>query len=322
MNYFEDKSLLITGGTGSFGQAFVREALSHNPKLIRIYSRGEQLQIQMARDFQDKRLRFVIGDIRDKAKLTMAMRSIDVVVHAAALKMIPPGEENPEEFIKTNILGSMNVVDGCLEAGVERAFAISTDKAAHPCNLYGATKMAMEKVWVNANAYGDTKFSCSRYGNVMDARGEVLDTFLKQAQGECFTITDKRMTRFWLTVNEGMKFVTGCIEKMKGGEIFIPKGLPSFRIEDLALAINSKASFSYTGIRPGEKLGEILISEDEARHSREEKDCYIIEPELPWARKGGGLPEGFQYGSSTTKFLSIEEIKERLSGLHFGGISS
>lgn len=314
----KEKAVLITGGTGSFGQKFVEIILKeHNPKSVWIYSRGEILQLEMERRFNDPRLHFIIGDIRDKARLSRAMEIAkpDLVVHAAALKMIPPIEYNPIESVYTNVIGALNIIEVSLDHKVDKVFAISTDKACHPVNFYGACKMLMEKLFVEANRYHQTKSSCSRYGNVVDARGEILSVWLEQAKTGKLTITDERMTRFWLTIEEGVRFVISCIDRMVGGEIFIPKKLPSIRMIDLAKTIAPDAELVHIGIRPGEKLHESLISIDEARHSKEFDNYYIIEPELSSLQtrffSGIRLPEGFAY-TSWTNNLSIKEISDLL----------
>jgi UDP-N-acetylglucosamine 4,6-dehydratase len=325
MNWSE-KIILLTGGTGSFGQKFVEVMLKeYNPKTIRIFSRDELKQWEMAQKFNhDERLRFFIGDIRDKERLERAMDGVDIVVHAAALKQVPLCEYNPFEAVKTNILGAQNVIEAALDHNVERVMAISTDKAVNPVNLYGATKMCMEKLFIAANSYvgpkRQTKMSCVRYGNVVGSRGSVIPLFKKQRQTGKITITDPRMTRFWITLEQGVRFVINCIEKMHGGEIFVPK-IPSMRIMDLAKAVAPECEIEFIGIRPGEKIHECLLTEDEARHSIEFDDFFVIEPEHPWwnaERWSGGkrLPEGFRYNSDTnTQWLSIEELKKMVENL-------
>lgn len=325
MNWSE-KIILLTGGTGSFGQKFVEVMLKeYNPKTIRIFSRDELKQWEMAQKFNhDERLRFFIGDIRDKGRLERAMDGVDIVVHAAALKQVPLCEYNPFEAVKTNILGAQNVIEAALDRNVERVIAISTDKAVNPVNLYGATKMCMEKLFIAANSYvgpkRQTKMSCVRYGNVVGSRGSVIPLFKKQRQTGRITITDPRMTRFWITLEQGVRFVINCIEKMHGGEIFVPK-IPSMRIMDLAKAVAPECEIEFIGIRPGEKIHECLLTEDEARHSIEFDDFFVIEPEHPWwntERWSGGkrLPEGFRYTSDTnTQWLSIEELKKMVENL-------
>lgn len=317
MNEFEDKTILITGGTGSFGNKFAEIVLAkHNPKSIRIFSRGEKLQYDMRRKFEDSRLRFFIGDVRDKNRLSRAMTGVDVVVHAAALKQVPACEYNPIEAIRTNIDGAANIIDAAIDNKVDRVMTISTDKAVHPVNLYGATKMTAEKLFVQGNSYTGktkTKFSCVRYGNVIGSRGSVIPLFLKQKRTGTLTITDDTMTRFWIKLEDGVKFVLNSINKMNGGEIFIPK-IPSMKIIDLANAIAPEAEKKITGIRPGEKIHEILLTEDEAKHSKEFDDGFIIEPEHSfWSAdnlEGAKLlPDGFRYSSDNNeKWLTKSEI--------------
>jgi len=316
MDILKDKVILLTGGTGSFGNRFTEIALKeHNPKTIRIFSRGEKKQLDMMNKFNDERLRFFIGDVRDKDRLHRAMTDVDIVVHAAALKQVPACEYNPIEAVRTNIDGAINVIDTAIDNGVDRVMAISTDKAVHPVNLYGATKMTAEKLFIQSNSYtGETKtkLSCVRYGNVIGSRGSVIPLFLKQKEQGVITITHKDMTRFWIKLEEGVKFVIDCLGKMKGGEIFVPK-IPSMKLMDLANAIAPKAKKEIIGIRPGEKIHEILLTEDEARHSREFEYGYIIEPEHPFWNannlSGKKLPEGFRYDSSNnTEWLTTKEL--------------
>lgn len=309
MNEFNGKIILLTGGTGSFGQKFTEVLLKeYKPKSIRIYSRGELLQVQMDQHFRDSRLRFFIGDVRDLSRLNRAMSGVDIVVHAAALKHVPACEYNPLEAVKTNIEGTANVINAAIDNEIPKVMVISTDKAVHPVNLYGATKMVAEKLAIQGNAYaGDrrTRISCVRYGNVIGSRGSVIPLFKEQMKSGLLTITDKRMTRFWITLDYGVHFVIQCVERMKGGEIFIPK-IPSMKVLDLANAIAPRAEKKITGIRPGEKLHEVLLTEDEARHTREYDDLFIVEPEQTfWEESpslssnmgGKPLPENFRYAS-------------------------
>ncbi len=312
------KTILLTGGTGSFGQKFSEVVLrEHKPKSIRIYSRSELMQLQMDQKFRSESLRFFIGDVRDKQRLNRAMNDVDVIVHAAALKQVPACEYNPIEAVKTNIDGTINIVDAAIDNSVENVMLISTDKAVHPVNLYGATKMVAEKMIVQANSYSGGKtprFSCVRYGNVIGSRGSVIPLFKEQMKTGTITITDERMTRFWITLDQGVRFVIRCIEEMKGGEIFVPK-IPSMHITDLADAIAPKAKKSITGIRAGEKLHEVLLTEDEARHAREFDQYYVVEPEHAfWTedhmRGGKPLKPGFRYASDTnTRWLNMKELK-------------
>lgn len=317
MSYFDGKTILITGGTGSFGKMFTSLLLKEwNPDSVRIYSRGELLQWEMQQKNQDERLRFLIGDVRDKDRLYRAMNDVDIVVHAAALKQVPTAEYNPIEAVKTNIDGAANVINASIDNGVERVMALSTDKAVHPVNLYGATKMVAEKLFVQGNAYAGgrkTRFACTRYGNVVGSRGSIVPLFLEQRKQGRVTITDERMTRFWLTLEQGARFVARCIETMKGGEIFVPK-IPSMRITDLARVIAPDCEVEIIGIRPGEKLHEVLLTEDEARHSKDMGDYFVIEPELRFWQKNDGhegkpLPEGFRYSSeNNTAWLDADEL--------------
>lgn len=319
MSIFKDKIILVTGGTGSFGKKF-SEILTaeYQPRTIRVFSRGELLQMEMQNAFQDDRLRFLIGDVRDKDRLNRAMNGVDIVIHAAALKQVPTCEYNPIEAIKTNIEGSVNIIDAAIDNSVEKVMAISTDKAVHPVNLYGATKMVAEKLFVQANSYtgGErkTKFSVVRYGNVVGSRGSVIPLFKEQMKTGEITITDQRMTRFWITLDQGVRFVINSLEMMKGGEIFIPK-IPSMRITDLAQVTAPSARVKEIGIRPGEKLHEVLLTEDESRHAKEFDTHFIIEPEHAfWGRNlhtsGKTIAEGFRYSSETnTQWLSGDVLK-------------
>lgn len=317
MSYFDGKTVLITGGTGSFGKMFTSLLLKEwNPDSVRIYSRGELLQWEMQQKIQDDRLRFFIGDVRDKDRLYRAMNDVDIVVHAAALKQVPAAEYNPIEAVKTNIDGASNVINASIDNGVEKVMALSTDKAVHPVNLYGATKMVAEKLFVQGNTYAggrNTRFACTRYGNVVGSRGSIIPLFLEQRKQGRVTITDERMTRFWLTLEQGARFVAQCIETMRGGEIFVPK-IPSMRITDLAKIVAPDCEVEIIGIRPGEELHEVLLTEDEARHSKDMGDYFIIEPELRFWQKNNGhegksLPEGFRYSSeSNTTWLDADEL--------------
>lgn len=324
MNMFKNKVILLTGGTGSFGNKFTEIMLKdHDPKAIRIFSRGEKKQLDMANKFNDDRLRFFIGDVRDSSRLHRAMYDVDIVVHAAALKQVPACEYNPIEAIRTNVDGAVNVIDAALDNNVKKVMAISTDKAVHPVNLYGATKMTAEKLFVQANSYAgaqDTKFSCIRYGNVIGSRGSVIPLFLKQKEEGVLTITDPDMTRFWLTIEKGVNFVIDSIGKMKGGEIFIPK-IQSMKIVDLAESIAPGAKKKIIGIRPGEKIHEILMTCDESRHSKEFKNCFVIEPEYPfWDENnlngGKKVANGFTYSSdNNSEWLTQKELKNIVANL-------
>lgn len=319
------KTVLVTGGTGSFGRRFVRTALDkHDVRRIVVYSRDELKQHEMRAEFgDDRRLQFFIGDVRDEERLRRAFESRpDVVVHAAALKQVPACEYNPFEAIKTNVLGAKNVIDAAIDTGVPKILALSTDKAVNPINLYGATKLCAEKLFTQGNSYvGEraTRFACVRYGNVVGSRGSVIPVFLEQRAKGKITVTDKRMTRFWLTLDQGVEFVIASIDRMKGGEVFIPR-IPSMGLMDLATAIAPDCSIEVTGIRPGEKLHECLMSSDEARHARAFEEFYVVLPEFHWWSDGqwdGGerLPEGFSYTSDgNDSWLTGEDLND-LSGL-------
>ncbi len=319
----ENKTILLTGGVGSFGSKFVEVVLAkHNPKAIRVFDINEFKEVEMERKFQDSRLRFFIGDIRDFDRLKMAMRNVDIVVHAAALKHITVCEYNPIEAIKTNIEGAINIVKAALSEGVEKVIALSTDKAAYPVNLYGASKMVMEKVFTQGNTYSagqNIKFSCTRYGNVVASSGSVVPLFREQAKaGKKLTITDEKMTRFWITLEQGVEFVTNCLEKMEGGEIFVPK-IPSMKIMDLAEVIAPQAQKEIIGSRPGEKLHEALITQEEAKHTKEYNDYFVVEPDFPfWSYKeergGKTLPDGFVYASDTnSQWLTQKDLRDILN---------
>ena len=319
---FEGKTILVTGGTGSFGQKFTETLLKkHNPKAIRIYSRGELNQVEMHRKFNNDRVRYLIGDVRDRTRLYRAMNDVDIVVHAAALKHVPVCEYNPIEAVKTNVEGAANIIDAAIDNEVEKVVALSTDKAVHPVNIYGATKLVSEKLFIQGNSYvGRNKkavFSCVRYGNVLGSRGSVVPLFVRQKESGKITITDEKMTRFWITLEEGVNLVIKSIESMKGGEIFVPK-IPSTKVTDLADVIAPDAKREVIGIRPGEKLHEILVTQDEARHTKEFSNHFIIEPEHSfWNAEhhadGEKPKEGFSYASDTNDWwLTKEEIKKLL----------
>lgn len=309
------KIVLITGGTGSFGKAFIKKILSeYNPKALRIYSRDELKQFQIQQEIKDPRLRFFIGDVRDKERLVKATRNADIIVHAAAMKQVPACEYNPFEAVKTNIIGATNVIDAALENEVPRVIALSTDKAVYPVNLYGATKLCSDKLFIHSNVYsGDrpTRFACVRYGNVLGSRGSVIPVFMRQKEKGYVTITDPRMTRFWLTLGEAVNLVTKALALMEGGEIFIPK-IPSMKITDLAEAIAPGCKQRVMGIRPGEKLHEVLINEDEGRHTFKLDDIFIVYPN-GGPKKGDPVPENFIYASNTNNhWLTIEELRSIL----------
>jgi len=319
MNWSE-QSVLVTGGTGSFGKRFVEVMLrEYHPQKWVIFSRDELKQHEMRiSGLDDPSLRYFLGDVRDTDRLQRALAGITVVVHAAAIKQVPVCENNPFEAIQTNIIGSRNVIDAAVNQRVKRILALSTDKAVNPINLYGATKLCAEKMFVQANAYAgglDCGFSCARYGNVVGSRGSVIPIFLEQRKRGKITLTDRRMTRFCITLDQGVRFVIRCLEEMHGGEIFVPK-IPSMRLVDLAEAIVPSSQIEEVGIRPGEKLHEVLVSEDEARNTFESDGMYVIQPAHPWwkpDRRGQGeaLPEGFRYASETnTEWLTKRELRE------------
>ena len=317
---WSDKVVLVTGGTGSFGKKFIQIMLDkYLPAKLIVFSRDELKQHEMRTSgFDHPTLRYFIGDVRDQLRLRRAMHGVDIVVHAAALKQVPACEYNPMEAIKTNILGSGNVVEAALDAGVDKVMALSTDKAVNPVNLYGATKLAAEKLFVQSNAYAagtTTRFSCVRYGNVVGSRGSVIPIFIKQRQNGKLTITDERMTRFWLTLEQGVRFVIHCTEEMHGGEVFVPK-IPSTRIIDLARTIAPSAEIDVIGIRPGEKLHEVLINADEARSTVELEDMFVVQPSASlwfgreWQENGSQLPDGFLYSSATNhQWLTDDQIR-------------
>ncbi|RND00684.1 UDP-N-acetylglucosamine 4,6-dehydratase (inverting) [Lysinibacillus halotolerans] len=320
----DDKTVLVTGGTGSFGKKFVRKALDSNVKKIIIFSRDELKQYEMKQEFDDSRLRFFIGDVRDKERLYRAFDGVDIVIHAAAMKHVDACEYNPFEAIKTNIHGAQNIVEAAIDRGVEKVIALSTDKACSPVNLYGATKLASDKLFVAANAYvGDkkTRFSVVRYGNVVGSRGSVVPFFKKIRHTGVLPVTDERMTRFWITLDQGVQFVLDNLERMHGGEIFVPK-IPSMKVVDLAKAIAPECEIKIIGIRPGEKLHEAMIMEDDARHTIEFEDYYVIQPEFPWWSKsntnnGKELPDGFAYTSdSNNEWLTVEELENLANNLN------
>jgi UDP-N-acetylglucosamine 4,6-dehydratase len=319
MNWSE-QVVLVTGGTGSFGKKFVEIMLKeYRPKRLVIFSRDELKQHDMrASGLDHPSLRYFIGDVRDAGRLERACAGVTIIVHAAALKQVPACEYNPFEAIQTNIMGGRNVIDAAINRGVRRVLALSTDKAVNPINLYGATKLCAEKMFVQANAYAgaqDSRFSCARYGNVVGSRGSVIPVFQEQRRRGRITITDSRMTRFWLTLEQGVHFVVSCIEQMHGGEIFVPK-IPSMRLVDLAETIAPGCEIETIGIRPGEKLHEVLVSEDEARNTLEVEDRYIIQPSHPWWHRENWvnarpLPEGFRYASDNNeRWLTNRELQE------------
>ncbi len=319
---FNDKVVMITGGTGSFGKSFTKHLLAnYKPKKIIILSRDEFKQYEMQRQFGNvPALRYFIGDVRDKERLYRAFYGVDYAVHAAAFKQVVAAEYNPFEAVKTNILGGQNVIEACIDNGVKRVVALSTDKAANPVNLYGATKLASDKLFVAGNAYAGgrtTRFGVVRYGNVLGSRGSVLPLFLEQRQKGTVTITEPSMTRFWITLPKAISLVERAFTLMQGGEIFVPK-IPSMRMDDFAKALAPDTEMKVVGIRPGEKMHEIMIPMDDARHTREYKDHYRIIPEFlqweaPHNMENGGksVPDTFSYTSdNNTQWLEAEELRQ------------
>jgi UDP-N-acetylglucosamine 4,6-dehydratase/5-epimerase len=323
VSILEGSSILVTGGTGSFGKAFITEVLkNHNPKRVVIFSRDELKQYEVRQQFQDDpRLRWFIGDIRDQHRLDRAMHKIDFVVHAAALKQVDTAEYNPWEFVQTNIIGSQNVIESCIDAGVKKVVALSTDKASSPINLYGATKLTADKLFVTGNHYAaayPSRFSVVRYGNVMGSRGSVIPFFRKLAdEGRSLPITDLRMTRFFITLPQAVRFVTDSFESMQGGELYVPR-IPSMKITDLAQAVAPGAKMHEIGLRPGEKLHEEMISPEEGRRTLRIGDRYVLQPDLAsWGytppADGVPVPEGFQYSSDRNEeWLSREDFQALL----------
>lgn len=326
MSILEGSSILVTGGTGSFGKAFIRRVLEdYDPARIVIYSRDELKQYE-ARQLldNDPRLRWFIGDIRDQHRLLRAMHDVDYVVHAAALKQVDTAEYNPFEFVRTNIIGSQNVIEASIDAGVKKVVALSTDKASSPLNLYGATKLAADKLFQSGNHYAagyQTRFSVVRYGNVMGSRGSVVPFFRALAErGESLPITDDRMTRFWITLPEAVQFVIDSFDRMNGGELYVPR-IPSTRILDIAEAVAPGAPRHDVGIRPGEKLHEEMISADDSRRTILSGDRYIVLPTIAeWGfvqPEGEPVPDGFAYRSDTNdEWLSVDEIRAMVDGLN------
>jgi len=321
-----DQVILVTGGTGSFGQKFLEIVLnSYAPKKVIIFSRDEFKQHEMYnKGFNQTCVRYFIGDVRDRERLYRALDGVDIVVHAAAMKQVPACEYNPIEAVKTNVMGAAHLVEASIDRGVKKVLALSTDKAASPVNLYGATKLCADKLFIAGNSYSGThitRFSVVRYGNVLGSRGSVIPIFLKMARTGSLPITDVRMTRFWVTLEEAANFVIHCLARMQGGEVFVPK-IPSMNILDLAKAIAPKCTTTVVGIRPGEKLHEVLIPEDDARYTVEYEDNFVILPAFRQAvdkyvsMNGGRLcEEGFSYSSDSNSWrLSPEELR-RLLGL-------
>jgi UDP-N-acetylglucosamine 4,6-dehydratase len=318
----KDKTILITGGTGSFGRKATEIIVKkYKPRKLIIFSRDELKQLEMSEVYPSSKyecMRYFIGDVRDKERLYRAFQGVDYVIHGAALKQVPAAEYNPFEAVKTNIIGAQNVINVAIDQGVKRVVALSTDKATNPINLYGATKLCSDKLFIAGNAYVErdhTIFSVVRYGNVVGSRGSVIPFFLKQKQNGFLPITDRRMTRFWITLGQGVEFVLWCLEHMCGGELFVPK-IPSMNIMDLAEAIAPGCEIKIIGIRPGEKLHELMIPRDDARKTIQFDDFYVIQPDFEfWERRcswNGGQPvsEEFEYSSETNPWrLTVEEMK-------------
>lgn len=316
-------NILVTGGTGSFGKRLVATVLKkYKPKRLVIFSRDEMKQYEMSQVFSPEKypcLRYFLGDVRDRDRLERALHGIDIVVHAAALKQVPAAEYNPFEFVKTNVFGAENIINVAIDQGIQKVIALSTDKAANPINLYGATKLCSDKLFVAGNAYsGDvrTRFSVVRYGNVFGSRGSVVPFFKERAAaGGVIPITDERMTRFWITLQQGVDFVLNCLDIMAGGEIFVPK-IPSMKVTDLAEAIAPGCKLEISGIRPGEKMHETMVPEDDARRTVEFDKYFIIQPDFKWWSGGNhkdGRPvgEGFRYSSdNNTQWLSIADLRK------------
>jgi UDP-N-acetylglucosamine 4,6-dehydratase len=301
------KTVLVTGGTGSFGTAFIRAVLArHDVASIRVFSRDELKQSELETTIRDERLRLLLGDIRDRERLRVATRGVDMIIHAAALKQVPACEYNPFEAVQTNVIGAQNVISAAIDNNVPLTVSLSTDKAVNPVNLYGATKLCAEKIMAQADVYapgGPARFASVRYGNVVGSRGSVIPIFKQQAQTGVLTITDERMTRFWITLEAAVEFVLSSLSLVQGGETFVPK-IPSMRIVDAASAIAPGAELRVVGIRPGEKLHEVLLTEDEARHTYDLGDRYVIMPQRPtWhlerPERGAALPDGFRYASDS-----------------------
>lgn len=314
-------TILLTGGTGSFGNAFAERIQADWPDAtLRLYSRDELKQSEMREKLGDLQFRYLIGDVRDHDRLVRAAQGADVIIHAAAMKQVPACEYNPFEAVQTNVIGTQNVVNAAIDAGVERVIALSTDKAVNPANLYGATKLCAEKIVVQGNTYAaqsNTRLSCVRYGNVVGSRGSVVPLFRKQIAEGRITITDERMTRFWITLPQAVDLVLFALDEARGGEIFVPK-IPSMKVVDLAEAMAPGSPRQVVGIRPGEKLHEILLTADESRHAVDAGNLYIVLPEQPWWEReawpgGQHLSEGFSYTSDNNGWwLSKEELSALL----------
>lgn len=317
---FDGQAVLVTGGTGSFGGNFVRRLLKdHKPKKVVVFSRDELKQSDLARELDDRRLRFLLGDIRDLPRLQRAFDGIDVVVHSAALKQVPATEYNPFEAVKTNVIGAENIINAAIDNGVRRVVALSTDKAVNPANLYGATKLCMERLFIAGNIYAagkKTRFCVVRYGNVLGSRGSVLPLYRARRASGRLPITDTRMTRFWITLDQSVDTVVFAAEKMHGGEIFVPK-LPSMKMTSLARVLAPECRLDVVGVRPGEKIHEALLTDDEVARTVDVGRCYVVKPLFPWWEKanwnsGRRLPEGFRYTSEAPERLMGDAQMARL----------
>ncbi|HET6380854.1 MAG TPA: UDP-N-acetylglucosamine 4,6-dehydratase (inverting) [candidate division Zixibacteria bacterium] len=322
MSIFSGRTVLITGGTGSFGKRFTSTLLAETDvKKVIVFSRDELKQFEMQQSYPNEpRIRFFIGDVRDYQRLYRAFHDVDFVIHAAALKQVPAAEYNPFEAVKTNVHGAQNVIEAAIEQGVEKVIALSTDKACSPINLYGATKLVSDKLFIAGNAYAGgtkTRFSVVRYGNVVGSRGSVVPYFKQLEPTGELPITDERMTRFWITLDQGVRFVRESLERMHGGELFVPK-IPSMRVVDLAKAMAPNAKLKVVGIRPGEKLHEEMISAPDSRRTLDMGTYYVIQPELDWwpeqQLEGTPVPEGFSYASDTnTEWLDVDQLRTMLA---------
>ena len=321
---FDGKVVLVTGGTGSFGNRFIERIIrDHNPRKVVVFSRDELKQSQMAERIKDPRVRYLLGDIRDAGRVQRAFSGVDIVVHAAALKQVPTLEYNPFEAVQTNVIGAENIIDAAVDQGVSKVVALSTDKAVNPVNLYGATKLCMEKLFISGNHYAagtDMRFSVVRYGNVMGSRGSVIPLYLQKRSTGVLPLTDERMTRFWITLDQGVDLVLAAAETMKGGEVFVPK-IPSMKVVDLAKVIAPDCRLEVIGIRPGEKIHEVLITEDEAPRTIDAGEFYVVTPAFNWwapANWNGGrkLPRDFRYSSDTNdRWLKPDELAAMVKGL-------
>lgn len=321
----KDKIILLTGGTGSFGQRFAQLVLEQfEIKALRVFSRDELKQHEMRQRLDDPRIRYFIGDVRNEERVRRAAQGVDIIVHAAAMKQVPTCEYNPFEAVQTNIIGAQHIINAAIDHNVSQVMAISTDKAVNPINLYGATKLCAERIFIQGNSYAGpkpTRMSCVRYGNVLGSRGSVVPVFLRQRSEGRLTVTDKRMTRFWITLDQAVWFVLRCLTLARGGEVFVPR-IPSIGILDLAACIAPGCPIEYVGLRPGEKMHEVLLTEDESRHAVEHDDLFAILPEhQSWqgrARQGvvgirRQVPEGFRYSSDTNEqWLTVEELRRLL----------